>query len=48
MVTKFTLTSLKVAVAIAHGLRTNVVRTGMVATVGQKIGKKNLTFGQDA
>ena len=46
--TKFIPTWVKVAVAIALGLGTMVSWKRIVVTVGEKIGKQHLTYGQGA
>jgi PiT family inorganic phosphate transporter len=46
--TKFIPTWVKVAVAIALGLGTMVGWKRIVVTVGEKIGKEHLTYGQGA
>jgi len=46
--TKFIPTWVKVAVAIALGLGTMVGWKRIVVTVGEKIGKQHLTYGQGA
>ena len=47
-VTKFIPTWVKIAVAIALGLGTTIGWKRIVVTVGEKIGKSHLTYGQGA